>query len=567
MFSVNRLKSAALDGLGKLFPTAPTAAPTVKTPGFHPGANPSALSHVINTLTPDAAQRPAPVKSAPSKSPGTVFVPASAGVKGDERATQRGVVLAAVNKYYQDKGYDFSRAAIEEAAGQVELDVKNLELTYLRDAKGNMVRDASGKPIMGYYVTLTPEGATTAKNAELTREADDALDAFIPEAKRITEIGTPSVTDKTQMQRFEMLRQAYVKRRGPDAAERLKDSFTSMENMGPLIGGAAVMTTPLAPAVMAVGGYGLTKETIELAGLSDDIGRGLSQAERPSDIEKLTPKLDELVQRTALLTANMAAGAGMAKGAGSVKGGAAGVTTGGPTAVAPVTAGGPPFPVPVTLRAPELPTRPTGGGSRLPNAPDVAPTGLPPVAPERALGLTPAENVGGPAGRPEPMRTSVDGNGQASGLRFKQDYETHVARRDYSVPRKKGIGGAHRLDEFMKAVKSGEVQIVSRTPHPTLKGVEQIEYRMKALDRELKPTGEWQTGKPKEKTVYDPTIIGDEQMMLWGRQAFAEAVAAGRVKPGTREWDGVAPNGIEFHGYVDVKTGVVTSFFPKQPKL
>jgi hypothetical protein len=174
-------------------------------------------------------------------------------------------------------------------------------------------------------------------------------------------------------------------------------------------------------------------------------------------------------------------------------------------------------------------------------------------------------DFGGPVKRPEPMRTSVDGNGQASGLRFKQNYDTHVARRDYSVPRKKGIGGAHRLDEFMKAVKSGEVQIVSRTPHPTLKGVENIKYRMQVLDRALKPTGEWQA-KPKPKTVYDSAMISDEQMMLWGRQAFGEAVAAGRIKPGIKEWDGVAPNGIQFHGYVDVKTGVVTSFFPYIPE-
>jgi hypothetical protein len=160
------------------------------------------------------------------------------------------------------------------------------------------------------------------------------------------------------------------------------------------------------------------------------------------------------------------------------------------------------------------------------------------------------------------MRTSVDGNGQASGLRFKRDYETHVAKRDYSVPRDRGIGGAHRLDEFMKAVQSGEVRIVSRTPHPTLKGVEQIKYQMQALDRSLKPTGQWKN-EQLAKTVYDPTIISDEQMMLWGRQAFGEAVAAGRIKPGIREWDGVAPNGIKFHGYVDAKSGVVTSFFPK----
>jgi hypothetical protein len=118
----------------------------------------------------------------------------------------------------------------------------------------------------------------------------------------------------------------------------------------------------------------------------------------------------------------------------------------------------------------------------------------------------------------------------------------------------------------MKAVKSGEVQIVSRTPHPTLKGVENIGYKMQVLDRELKPTGEWKSGKIKFKTVYDSKIISDEQMMLWGRQAFGEAVAAGRIKPGIREWNGVAPNGIEFHGYVDVKTGVVTSFFPYIPE-
>jgi hypothetical protein len=275
----------------------------------------------------------------------------------------------------------------------VELDVKTPELTYLRDAKGNMARDPNGKPIMGYYVTLTPEGATTAKNAELVRDADNALDAFIPEARRITEAGTASVTDKTQMQRFEMLRQSYARRYGPDAAERLTQAFTSMENMGLLIGGAALMSTPLAPAALAVGSYGMTKETIEIAGLSDDIGKGLSQAERPSDIEKLTPKLNELVQRTALLTVNMAASGGLGKGANLAK---TGVTTGPPSAAAVVTAGGPPLPYRVLLE-----TTPKPGGSPVPGATHAAPSGLPNIT--HPPGLTPAENVGGPAGRPQPI--------------------------------------------------------------------------------------------------------------------------------------------------------------------
>jgi hypothetical protein len=139
------------------------------------------------------------VKSAPPKSSGTVFVPSSAGVKGDERATQRGVVLAAVNKYYQDKGYDFSRAAIEEAAGRLELDVKNLELTYLRDAKGDMARDASGKPIMGLLRDADagkPEYRVFTDNPELIKalaKKGNALDIGNRKAQTISVIDTKSV--------------------------------------------------------------------------------------------------------------------------------------------------------------------------------------------------------------------------------------------------------------------------------------------------------------------------------------------------------------------------------------
>jgi hypothetical protein len=404
---------------------SPNAAPVVKTPGIAPGRSASALAHVINTFAPDAARGSQPVKSSPPpKLSGTVFVPASAGVKGDERATQRGVVMAAVNRYYQDKGYSFSRAAIEEAAGHVELDVKTLELTYLRDAQGGMARDPNGKPIMGYYVTLTPDGATTTKNADMVREADNALDKFIPEARRITEAGTASVTDKTQMQRFEMLRQAYAKRYGPDAAERLKDSFTSLENMGMLIGGTALMSTPAAPLVMAAGGYGMTKEAIEIAGMSNDIGKGLSQAECPSDIEKLAPQLDQLVQRTALLTVNMAASAGLSKGANVAK---TGVTTGPPSATAVVTEGGPPLPYRVLLE-----TTPKPGGSSLPGATHTAPSGLPNVT--HPPGLTPTENVGGPAGRPDAMQTK--GTQNATGTR--RDIQMQDAAGGHTIERHVG---------------------------------------------------------------------------------------------------------------------------------
>ena len=45
--------------------------------------------------------------------------------------------------------------------------------------------------------------------------------------------------------------------------------------------------------------------------------------------------------------------------------------------------------------------------------------------------------------------------------------------------------------------------------------------------------------------------------MSWGRQAAAEAQAAGRLN---REWVGTASNGLEFRGYLD-ETGAVKTFF------
>ena len=101
------------------------------------------------------------------------------------------------------------------------------------------------------------------------------------------------------------------------------------------------------------------------------------------------------------------------------------------------------------------------------------------------------------------------------------------------------------------------VQIVSRKPHPTASGIEKIEYKIPALDKAGAPTGAFK-GEVLTKTVYDPSIISDEAFATMGRQAAAEAQAAGRLN---REWVGTAPNGLEFRGYLG-ETGAVRSFFP-----
>lgn len=80
---------------------------------------------------------------------------------------------------------------------------------------------------------------------------------------------------------------------------------------------------------------------------------------------------------------------------------------------------------------------------------------------------------------------------------------------------------------------------------------------MTALDPSGNPTGSYRAAIL-EKTVYDPKKISNEQFMDRGRQAAAEAQAAGKLN---REWVGTAPNGLEFRGYLD-DTGAVKSFFP-----
>jgi len=49
-----------------------------------------------------------------------------------------------------------------------------------------------------------------------------------------------------------------------------------------------------------------------------------------------------------------------------------------------------------------------------------------------------------------------------------------------------------------------DVKIVSTTPNKNIKGVETIEYQMPKLDKTGTPIPEeYQTGRPKVKTVYD----------------------------------------------------------------
>ena len=91
--------------------------------------------------------------------------------------------------------------------------------------------------------------------------------------------------------------------------------------------------------------------------------------------------------------------------------------------------------------------------------------------------------------------------------------------------------------------------------HPTQLGLQKVEYQIRALDRAGNPAGF--KAKVFEKTVYDPRLISDSDMLRLGREAADNALARGALE---REWTGTASNGMQFRGYLD-SSGAVRSFF------
>ena len=141
-----------------------------------------------------------------------------------------------------------------------------------------------------------------------------------------------------------------------------------------------------------------------------------------------------------------------------------------------------------------------------------------------------------------------------------ENIEDHIKKRDSSVPRKRGIGGAHEKSEFNKALSDEGGEIVSSTPHPTIDGIEKIEYRLAKLDIRGNPTGELQQ-KTFTKTIYDSSSVSDEKILKWGQEAADNAMTNGRGVL-QREWVGTAIDGTRIRGYTSNTTGDVTSFFP-----
>ncbi|HAQ41164.1 MAG TPA: hypothetical protein DCM73_10260 [Clostridiales bacterium] len=102
----------------------------------------------------------------------------------------------------------------------------------------------------------------------------------------------------------------------------------------------------------------------------------------------------------------------------------------------------------------------------------------------------------------------------------------------------------------------------TRTPHPSVKGVEIVEYQMPKLDKTGTPIpGEYQSGRPFTKSIYDPKVISDEVFVNRGIEAANNALSnsADGILP--RIWSGVDSHGVTWRGYFE--NGSITSFYPE----
>jgi RsiW-degrading membrane proteinase PrsW (M82 family) len=147
-------------------------------------------------------------------------------------------------------------------------------------------------------------------------------------------------------------------------------------------------------------------------------------------------------------------------------------------------------------------------------------------------------------------------------ITFKPGYDKHLWE-VVDIVRKKGKGvvGGHNLNNFEKAFKGKgwdlEECIISKRKHPSIEGVYEIEYGLPKLDMEGKLIPGELKNVSHPKTVYDPNIISDEQILKWGE----EAMKNGKVVGAGREITGVSSNGLQFRGFID-ESGEISNFFP-----
>ncbi|PSA89736.1 TopI - like protein YobL [Bacillus atrophaeus] len=160
-------------------------------------------------------------------------------------------------------------------------------------------------------------------------------------------------------------------------------------------------------------------------------------------------------------------------------------------------------------------------------------------------------------------------------LKYKEGYYIeHLTGEVTKCTKRHGVSGGHNYEEFKKYFHNSEqykLEEVKKNEHPNIKGIYDIEYRLKIEVKDYRGQG---TGKfklePKEgkdplrKTIYDPSVISDEEIIKLGKEAMENGLLKNQVDElGYQDKiRGTSSNGLKFEGFRNKETGEISNFYP-----
>lgn len=166
-------------------------------------------------------------------------------------------------------------------------------------------------------------------------------------------------------------------------------------------------------------------------------------------------------------------------------------------------------------------------------------------------------------------------------LKFKEGYYVeHTTGPVEKFTERNGISGGHNYDEFENYFNSNsnkyELGPVVKKEHPDIDGIFDIEYKVKY--EKMNYTGKNGTGEYKvipngdkvyKKTVYDPKIISNDEIIDLSKKAMEEGLNNKREIPllkqkkikiqGQTDYNG---KNLKFEGIMNSETGEIENAYP-----
>ncbi|MEK7022793.1 MULTISPECIES: CdiA family toxin C-terminal domain-containing protein [Bacillus] len=160
-------------------------------------------------------------------------------------------------------------------------------------------------------------------------------------------------------------------------------------------------------------------------------------------------------------------------------------------------------------------------------------------------------------------------------IKYKEGYYVeHLTGEVEKCTNRHGVSDGHNYDQFKKYFDNSDqykLEEVKRVEHSDIKGIYDIEYRLKIETKDYRGqgTGEFKfvpkEGKdPLRKTGYDPSVISNEQIIKLGKEAMEDGLLKKQIDElGYQDkiW-GTSSNGLKFEGFRNKETGEISNFYP-----